>query len=145
MYSITSGATISSMAFQTPFPALEPPNKTVMKALITGVPPTVLVELVDKQSRSSLASEFAAGNTPAWYENLPDAAKSYIEGIGTQTASGALTATTQWTPTATPNAGGAQPGDGGTSSGFAAQQTGSPAVAAAAAAAAGFMGVVLAL
>lgn len=50
------------------------------------VPATVLVDLVQPSLRASIASEFKAGNTPAWYATLPVPVKSYIEALASQIA-----------------------------------------------------------
>jgi hypothetical protein len=55
---------------------------------------TVLWELINVQSRSSLASAFSAGSTPAWYSSLPADVKSYMSVVKSQISGGALTATT---------------------------------------------------
>lgn len=52
-----------------------------MLAIFTGVPQKVLIDLMNPAGRSSIASEFAAGNTPSWYNDLPTPVKSYIESI----------------------------------------------------------------
>ncbi|KAJ5153509.1 uncharacterized protein N7482_009987 [Penicillium canariense] len=76
------------------FANISPPPKKLIPELLSVVPVTVLLELVDAQSRSSLASEFRAGNTPAWYNSLPADVKSYISVVKSQILGGALTATT---------------------------------------------------
>lgn len=59
-----------------------------MLALFTGVPQTALIELMNSAGRSSIRSEFAAGNTPSWYLALPSPVKSYIESINKAIATG---------------------------------------------------------
>jgi hypothetical protein len=59
-----------------------------MMAIVTGVPAQVLVQLVSPQGRSSIASEFSAGHTPAWYSALPEPVKSYIVSIKGAIATG---------------------------------------------------------
>jgi hypothetical protein len=46
---------------------------------MTAVPSSVYSALLDASGRASIASEFSAGHTPAWYSSLPADAKSYIE------------------------------------------------------------------
>lgn len=54
----------------------------------------MLWDLINAQSRSSLASAFSAGSTPAWYSSLPADVKSYMSVVKSQISGGALTATT---------------------------------------------------
>jgi hypothetical protein len=56
--------------------------------IITAVPASILVELVNPSARSAIASEFAAGNTPQWYATLPSPVKSYIEALNSQIRAG---------------------------------------------------------
>jgi hypothetical protein len=53
------------------------------------------VELAQPALRSSIASEFRAGNTPQWYQTLPPAVKSYVESLQSFVADG------QYNPSAT--------------------------------------------
>lgn len=108
---------------------------------------TVLWELIDQESRRSLASEFSAGTTPAWYSSLPSDVKSYMSVVRSQVKAGVLTQTP--TPTATGTATGSQTGTGtaaatgstSTSKGLAAQPTAITAVVGAL----GVLGLALAL
>ena len=59
-----------------------------MPVIITAVPASIIAELAVPSQRSSIASEFRAGNTPSWYLTLPSAVKSYIESLQTQIAAG---------------------------------------------------------
>ncbi|RJE21401.1 hypothetical protein PHISCL_06271 [Aspergillus sclerotialis] len=70
------------------------PPRSLIPQIISAVPPTVLVDLVNPARRSSLASEFKAGNTPSWYGSLPTDVKSYLSVVKKQISEGALTATT---------------------------------------------------
>lgn len=36
--------------------------------ILTAVPASVVIQLVNSGYRESMASEFAAGSTPAWYQ-----------------------------------------------------------------------------
>lgn len=49
--------------------------------ILTAVPASVLVQLVNSSARSSIAGEFKAGNTPAWYQALPSDVKNYIVNV----------------------------------------------------------------
>jgi hypothetical protein len=46
------------------------------------------VDLAQPSLRSSIASEFKAGNTPQWYLALPTGVKSYIESLQSFVANG---------------------------------------------------------
>lgn len=73
---------------------LQEPPASVLPVLITAVPLSVMADLVNPLSRSSLASEFQAGNTPGWYQSLPTGVKSYLSVVHSQIQEGALQATT---------------------------------------------------
>ncbi|KAJ5965792.1 hypothetical protein N7481_012506 [Penicillium waksmanii] len=131
------------------FANISPPPKSLIGEIISAVPMTVLWELIDQESRRSLASEFSAGTTPAWYSSLPSDVKSYMSVVRSQVKAGVLTQTP--TPTATGTATGSQTGTGmatatatgssSTSSGLAAQPTAITAVVGAL----GVLGLALAL
>lgn len=76
------------------FGNISPPPKSLIPEILSVVPITVLWDLINAQSRSSLASAFSAGSTPAWYSSLPADVKSYMSVVKSQIAGGALTATT---------------------------------------------------
>lgn len=76
------------------FGNISPPPKSLIPEILSIVPVTVLWDLINAQSRSSLASAFSAGSTPAWYSSLPADVKSYMSVVKSQIAGGALTATT---------------------------------------------------
>lgn len=42
--------------------------ETLRAQIYTAVPPAELVKLMKNSYRSSLAADFAAGSTPAWYQ-----------------------------------------------------------------------------
>ncbi|OCK79490.1 hypothetical protein K432DRAFT_393859 [Lepidopterella palustris CBS 459.81] len=67
---------------------VDPPPSSLMAAIMTGVPASVLVQLINPAGRSSIASEFKAGETPAWYSALPEPVKSYIVSIQAAIATG---------------------------------------------------------
>lgn len=85
----TQSATFS-LPFVTPGGNLIQPPASLVGAIITAVPASVLLELAQPSLRSSIASEFRAGNTPAWYQTLPTPVKSYIESLNTQIAAGGV-------------------------------------------------------
>lgn len=76
------------------FGNISPPPRSLIPEILSVVPVTVLWELINPQSRSSLASAFSAGSTPAWYSSLPADVKSYVSVVKSQISGGALTATT---------------------------------------------------
>lgn len=76
------------------FGNISPPPRSLIPEILSVVPVTVLWELINPQSRSSLASAFSAGSTPAWYSSLPADVKSYMSVVKSQISGGALTATT---------------------------------------------------
>lgn len=55
---------------------------------------SVLGDLLDPSSRSSLAAEFKNGTTPSWYQSLPTSIQSYISVVNEQINAGALSANT---------------------------------------------------
>lgn len=106
------------------FGNISPPPKSLIPEILSVVPVTVLWDLINAQSRSSLASAFSAGSTPAWYSSLPADVKSYMSVVKSQIEGGALTATTglayETTSTGTAGTGtaasaGSQTGAGATS------------------------------
>ncbi|KAF2756473.1 hypothetical protein EJ05DRAFT_501978 [Pseudovirgaria hyperparasitica] len=95
----------------------DPPPTSLMLAIFTGVPQTVLAQLVDPSARASIASEFAAGNTPDWYNELPSGVKSYVQSINEAIKTGGNDYTPP-VPDATGAAGGqADSGDGNEATG----------------------------
>lgn len=72
---------------------ISPPPHSLIGQMLSEVPMTVLLEMVNPDRRSSLASQFSAGNTPAWYKNLPTDMKSYFSVVKSQIEDGALTTT----------------------------------------------------
>lgn len=73
---------------------LPAPPRSLIPQLISAVPPTVLLDMVNPARRSALASDFKAGNTPSWYTALPTDVKSYLSVVKKEVNNGALTATT---------------------------------------------------
>jgi hypothetical protein len=73
------------------------PPSNFMPVIMTAVPMSVLGDLLDSESRSSLASEFANGSTPAWYQSLPSSIQSYLTVVHSQINEGALSANTSAT------------------------------------------------
>ncbi|KAL2008202.1 hypothetical protein VTN00DRAFT_8184 [Thermoascus crustaceus] len=136
------------------FGNLQPPPSSLVPIIITAVPPTVLLDLVNPAARSSLANEFKAGNTPGWYQSLPPDVKSYFSVVKSQISEGALTATTglafqttRPTVTGTGTDGAAGTAAAASSSGMAApvRPTGAGLLAANVAGALGVVGLALAL
>lgn len=81
------------------FDNISPPPKDLIPEILSVVPVPVLWDLVQPASRSSLASQFSAGTTPAWYRSLPSDVRSYMSVVKSQIAAGALTATAPATTT----------------------------------------------
>jgi len=79
-----AGSATYSLPFVTPGGNLLQPPASLVGAIITGIPASVLVQVAGAAGRSSLASEFKAGNTPAWYQTLPEGVKSYISALASQ-------------------------------------------------------------
>lgn len=76
------------------FANISPPPKSLIPEILSVVPVSVIWELINPPERSSLASQFKAGSTPAWYSALPSDVKSYMSVVKSQISDGALTATT---------------------------------------------------
>ncbi|KAL4952301.1 hypothetical protein BDW69DRAFT_23593 [Aspergillus filifer] len=93
---------------------LQPPS-SLINDIITAVPPTVLAQLMMPSGRSSIASEFSAGNTPTWYEDLPSEVKSYVLAMKSQVAAGDVDLNTTRTPA--PTSTGSTESEGGSASG----------------------------
>lgn len=121
-------------------------------AIITAVPASVLVKLINPSARCSLAEAFQAGSTPAWYTSMPADVRSWFEQFAGELSTGSPVFTVTSTPSATATA---EPGDSvvegpaaetSTSHAMAARQTGADwGVAASAVALAGVLGVGIAL
>lgn len=91
----------------------------------------MLAQLLLPTGRSSIASEFQAGNTPSWYEDLPTEVKSYVLAMKSQVDSGEVDLNATRTPA--PTSSSSEDGDGSengngpateTSSGLAPHATG---------------------
>jgi hypothetical protein len=76
------------------FGNISPPPKSLIGEILSVVPVSAIWELINPDQRSSLASQFKAGTTPAWYNALPTDVKSYMSVVKSQISDGALTATT---------------------------------------------------
>ncbi|KXJ87093.1 hypothetical protein Micbo1qcDRAFT_208490 [Microdochium bolleyi] len=65
--------------------------ETLKAQIYTAIPPTVLVQLMNNSYRSSVAANFAAGSTPAWYQSLsPELQTFFASAAGAiRTTSGA--------------------------------------------------------
>ncbi|CEL02061.1 hypothetical protein ASPCAL01636 [Aspergillus calidoustus] len=55
---------------------------SIISELATAIPPSVLQELATPASLSSIMSEIADGNYPAWVTDLPDDVSNYLESAG---------------------------------------------------------------
>ncbi|KAJ5815822.1 hypothetical protein N7447_008055 [Penicillium robsamsonii] len=75
------------------FANISPPPRSLIPEILSVVPVSVIWELVNPAERSSLASQFKAGTTPAWYGALPSDVKDYMSVVKSQISAGALTAT----------------------------------------------------
>ncbi|KAJ5155109.1 uncharacterized protein N7500_010548 [Penicillium coprophilum] len=75
------------------FANISPPPKSLIPEILSVVPVSVIWELINPPERSSLASQFKAGTTPAWYSALPSDVKDYMSVVKSQISAGALTAT----------------------------------------------------
>jgi hypothetical protein len=56
----------------------------VAQAILTALPISVIAELGNPNSRSSLASAIKVGKTPGWFVSLDPAIRSYIESVRTR-------------------------------------------------------------
>lgn len=66
---------------------------------MTAVPASVIVDLVmDPSYKSSMASEFQAGNTPAWYTSMPADVQSWFEQFAKEMSTGSPVFTVSSTP-----------------------------------------------
>ncbi|KAL3456841.1 hypothetical protein BJX64DRAFT_293691 [Aspergillus heterothallicus] len=134
LLSFFPSATPFTADFTVPGGNLVQPPSSIINDIITGIPPTVLAQLLIPTARSSIASEFQAGNTPDWYNDLPSEVKSYVAAIRSQVGAGNVNLSA--TPTPAPSSssedsdsdsGDTDTGDSPaseTSSGFAARATG---------------------
>ncbi|KAL2826311.1 hypothetical protein BDW59DRAFT_161150 [Aspergillus cavernicola] len=131
LLSMFPSATSYTANFTAPGGNLIQPPPSLIGAIITAVPPTVLAQLLLPTGRSSIASEFQAGNTPSWYEHLPSDVKSYVLAMKSQVSAGNvnLSATPTQVPPASAATGNEEDENGDspgteTSSGLAARATG---------------------
>lgn len=120
-------------------------------AIMTAVPASVIIDLMNPVAQSSMQSEFQAGNTPAWYTSMPADVQSWFEAFAKEKATGSPVFTVTSTSTTATGAS-HETADGAaasssSSSGLAARPTGGPgwAVVANAVAFAGVIGVGIAL
>ncbi|KAH6691466.1 hypothetical protein F5X68DRAFT_188557 [Plectosphaerella plurivora] len=120
---------------------------SLMGVILTAVPGSVVLQLIDPTARASVANEFQEGRTPGWYTSLPEEVKTFFEAMAGDIRTGTVVFTVASTPTAEPE-GEAQGGDGGSTSTSedAAMPTGlNRGVLGSAVGVAGVLGVVLAL
>ncbi|KAI9376117.1 hypothetical protein BJX61DRAFT_531079 [Aspergillus egyptiacus] len=133
LLSLFPSATPFTVEFTAPGGNLIQPPSSLIADIITAVPPTVLAQLLLPSGRSSIASEFQAGNTPDWYEDLPSEVKSYVLAMKSQVAGGSVNLSAERTEAPTASVGNDDAEDGGdpateTSTGLAARATGEVAV-----------------
>ncbi|OAL50087.1 hypothetical protein IQ07DRAFT_644333 [Pyrenochaeta sp. DS3sAY3a] len=62
--------------------------KSLWGAIFTGIPQSVIVELLNPQYVASYKSNLAAGNTPSWYAALPTDLQAYLVSINRAIATG---------------------------------------------------------
>jgi hypothetical protein len=137
LLSFFPSATPFTANFTVPGGNLIQPPSSIINDIITGIPPTVLAQLLIPTARSSIASEFQAGNTPDWYNDLPSEVKSYVAAIRSQVGAGNVDLSATPTPAPSSSSEDSDSGDSGsgdsdngdspaseTSSGFAARATG---------------------
>ncbi|KAL2812717.1 hypothetical protein BJX63DRAFT_432417 [Aspergillus granulosus] len=133
LLSIFPSATPFTADFTVPGGNLIQPPSSIIPDIITGIPPSILAQLLIPSSRSSIASEVQAGNTPDWYNDLPSEVRSYVTAIRSQVAAGNLNLSA--TPTPAPTSASSEDSGSGdsengnspaseTSSGLAARATG---------------------
>ncbi|PGH11984.1 hypothetical protein AJ79_04571 [Helicocarpus griseus UAMH5409] len=111
---------------------MDDPPESLLQQLATAIPETAFKSLLNPKDRSAMASEFQAGNTPDWFNNLPSSAKSYMSHIKVQA-------------TATDMPVNGKGGSTSTSSGLAANAKPTGVVAGGVAVAAGILGFAVAL
>ncbi|KAJ0417638.1 hypothetical protein BJY00DRAFT_315750 [Aspergillus carlsbadensis] len=98
LLSFFPSATPFTADFTAPGGNLIQPPSSIINDIITGIPPTVLAQLLIPTARSSIASEFQAGNTPDWYNDLPSEVKSYVAAIRSQVGAGNVNLSATPTP-----------------------------------------------
>lgn len=111
--------------------------------IMTAVPMKVVVQLLNPEYRSSVANDFAEGNTPSWYQKLDPSLKTYFEGMAGSIRTGDAVFTVTQTPTPTP--GGDENVESTSSDGLAQPTGASGGIVAGAVGMAGVLGVALAL
>ena len=62
--------------------AIPTPDMSMISVLLTAIPPSLLASITEPAVAASLQSDFQAGNTPAWYSDLPDDVKSFVNSAG---------------------------------------------------------------
>ncbi|KAL3443779.1 hypothetical protein BJX65DRAFT_194649 [Aspergillus insuetus] len=113
LLSFFPSATPFTANFTAPGGNLIQPPSSIINDIITGIPPTVLAQLLIPTARSSIASEFQAGNTPDWYNDLPSEVKSYVAAIRSQVGAGNVNLSA--TPTPAPSSSSSDDSDSGDS------------------------------
>ncbi|PLB46554.1 hypothetical protein P170DRAFT_498484 [Aspergillus steynii IBT 23096] len=109
-------ATPFTKPFEIPGGNLIQPPSSLVGAIITGIPPSVLAQLIQPAGRESIASDFRAGNTPDWYAGLPADVKDYVTSMRAQVSHGEVDFSATPTSTGDFGSGGgsySDDGDGG--------------------------------
>jgi hypothetical protein len=116
------------------------PDPSVAQVLLTAIPQSLLS---DPKALGEAAQSAADGNPPAWIDNLPDSAKSYVsevqDYVASLTGSGDVPSSTGGSDDSSSDSG----SEGATSTGGAPAPTG--AIAASFAGAIGILGLAVAL
>jgi hypothetical protein len=113
LLSFFPSATPFTANFTAPGGNLIQPPSSIINDIITGIPPTVLAQLLIPTARSSIASEFQAGNTPDWYNDLPSEVKSYVAAIRSQVGAGNVNLSATPTPAPSSSSEDSDSGDSG--------------------------------
>lgn len=91
---------------------ISPPPPSLINQIITAVPPSALLEIINPTKRRTLAEQIRAGSTPAWYSSLPPNVRGYMGVIRSQVQQGALTQPTTASTTASTTGGSEGSGSG---------------------------------
>lgn len=115
--------TQSRKSFSLPMPTLNPdgqhmgnispPPPSLVNQVITAVPPSALLEIINPTKRRTLAEQIRAGSTPGWYSSLPPDVRDYMGVVRSQVQDGALTKPTTASTTAGSGSGSGSGGSGG--------------------------------
>lgn len=85
---VPSGFTLpTTIPTQNFFDDVGPAPPGLLKAVMSAVPQSVFPDLMQAGGRRSLASDFAAGHTPEWFQALPTDVKQYLTSIAAKMTS----------------------------------------------------------